>query len=59
MHWVGFEPTISASYRAKTVNDLDRSASVTGILSITARYNFEWKDFNIIVTLYLCLTLPY
>jgi hypothetical protein len=34
MPWVGFEPTIPASERAKTVHDLDRSAAVTGILSI-------------------------
>jgi hypothetical protein len=27
---VGFEPTITASERAKTVHALDRSASVTG-----------------------------
>jgi hypothetical protein len=30
MPWVGFEPTITASERAKTVNDLDRAATVTG-----------------------------
>jgi hypothetical protein len=32
---VGFEPTITASARANTVYDLDRSASVTGILVIS------------------------
>jgi hypothetical protein len=30
MPGVGFEPTISASKRAKTVHVLDRSATVTG-----------------------------
>jgi hypothetical protein len=30
MSWVGFEPTIAASERAKTVYALDRSATVTG-----------------------------
>jgi hypothetical protein len=30
MPWVGFEPKIPASERAKTVHDLDRSATVTG-----------------------------
>jgi hypothetical protein len=30
MHWVGFEPTIPASGRAKTVHALDRAANVTG-----------------------------
>jgi hypothetical protein len=30
MPWVGFEPTIAASERAKTVHGSDRSASVTG-----------------------------
>jgi hypothetical protein len=29
MLWVGFEPTISASERAKTVHALDGSATVT------------------------------
>jgi hypothetical protein len=31
---VGFEPTITASARAKTVHALDRSATVTGIIII-------------------------
>jgi hypothetical protein len=31
MPWVGFEPTVSASERAKTVHVLDRSATVTGM----------------------------
>jgi hypothetical protein len=30
MSWVGFEPTISASERTKTVHALDREATVTG-----------------------------
>jgi hypothetical protein len=30
MTWVGFEPTIAASERAKTVYALERSATVTG-----------------------------
>jgi hypothetical protein len=30
MPWVGFEPTIPASERAKTVHVLDFSATVTG-----------------------------
>jgi hypothetical protein len=32
---VGFEPTIPASERAKTVHALDRSATVTGALHST------------------------
>jgi hypothetical protein len=35
MPCVGFEPTIPASERAKTVHVLDRSATVTGLLYIT------------------------
>jgi hypothetical protein len=31
MPWVGFEPKIPASDRAKTVHALDRSATVTGL----------------------------
>jgi hypothetical protein len=31
MPWVGFEPTIPASERAKKVHDLDRAASMTGV----------------------------
>jgi hypothetical protein len=30
MPWVGFEPTVPASERAKTVHVLDLSATVTG-----------------------------
>jgi hypothetical protein len=32
MSWVGFEPTIQASERVKTVHALDRAATVTGCL---------------------------
>jgi hypothetical protein len=32
MPCVGIEPTIPASERAKTVHDLDRSATVTGTI---------------------------
>jgi hypothetical protein len=35
MPWVVFEPTIPASERAETVHALDRSATVTGISSIS------------------------
>jgi hypothetical protein len=35
MAWVGFEPTVPASERAKTVHALDRSATVTGECYIT------------------------
>jgi hypothetical protein len=31
MPWVGFEHTVPASERAKTVHALDRSATVTGM----------------------------
>jgi hypothetical protein len=31
MPWVGFEPTVPASERAKTVHALDRSSTVTGV----------------------------
>jgi hypothetical protein len=35
MPWVGFEPTIPASERAKTVHALDRAATVIGSYYIT------------------------
>jgi hypothetical protein len=38
MPWVGFEPTIPASERAKTVHALDRSATVTGRPALASRY---------------------
>jgi hypothetical protein len=37
MLWVGFEPTISASERAKTIHALDCSATVTGSQHFTVR----------------------
>jgi hypothetical protein len=46
MPWVGFEPTIPGSERAKTVHALDRSTTVTGVFPISDRkvafeINFE------------------
>jgi hypothetical protein len=38
MTWVGFEHTVPASERAKTVHALDRSATVTGIVTLTDYY---------------------
>jgi hypothetical protein len=35
MPWVGFDPTIPASERVKTVHALDRSATVTGIQTLS------------------------
>jgi hypothetical protein len=35
MLWVGFEPTIPASERAKTVHALDRSVTVTDTFMFT------------------------
>jgi hypothetical protein len=32
MPWLGFEPTIPASERAKTVHALDRTAAVNGVI---------------------------
>jgi hypothetical protein len=34
MPWVGFEPKIPGSERAKTVHALDRSATVTGFFAL-------------------------
>jgi hypothetical protein len=34
MPWVGFEPTIPTSERAKAVHALDRAATVTGIVKL-------------------------
>jgi hypothetical protein len=34
MPYVGFEPTITGSERAKAVHALDRSATVTGFVTI-------------------------
>jgi hypothetical protein len=41
MPWVGFEPTIAASERAKTVHALDRSTTVTGHSTHLLRKNFS------------------
>jgi hypothetical protein len=41
MPWVGFEPTIPASERAKTVQALDRTATVTGIGRFTIK-NYDY-----------------
>jgi hypothetical protein len=41
MPCVGFEPTIPASERAKTVHGLDRSATVTGMLLLLIVRNYE------------------
>jgi hypothetical protein len=42
MPWVGFEHTIPASERAKTVHALDRSATVAGIQIPLARPKEKW-----------------
>jgi hypothetical protein len=42
---VGFEPTIPASERAKTVHALDRSATVTGFNSLTGERNEKKLKF--------------
>jgi hypothetical protein len=45
MTWVGFEPKIPASERAKTVHALDRSATVTGVYLIksTKLWTMSWE----------------
>jgi hypothetical protein len=43
MSWAGFEPTIPASKRAKTVNALDRAATVTGRVDMLVINNF-WRE---------------
>jgi hypothetical protein len=51
MPGVGFETTIPAFERAKTVYDLDRAATVIGCISITEgkynKINLYKMDFNI------------
>jgi hypothetical protein len=44
MPWMGFEPRVPASARAKTVHVLDRSATVTGRseLFIAIKSFLEW-----------------
>jgi hypothetical protein len=41
MPWVGFETTVPASTRVKTVHALDRSATVTG------EFNFRGRKYNL------------
>jgi hypothetical protein len=41
MLWVGFEPTIPASERAKTVHTLDRAATVTGFIEHLTERNYK------------------
>jgi hypothetical protein len=46
MPWVGFEPTIPASERAKAVHAWDRAAAVTGTVDTTTENNqFNWVWF--------------
>jgi hypothetical protein len=40
MPWLGFETTIPASERAKTVHALERSATVTSLRYITPAQQF-------------------
>jgi hypothetical protein len=42
MPWVEFESTIPASERAKTVHILDRSATVTGLETLTIIIHKLW-----------------
>jgi hypothetical protein len=60
MSYMGFEPTIPASERAKTVHALDRSATVTGHIYATTHYlcwlfrlkfNYEIINFPFIMAL--------
>jgi hypothetical protein len=49
MPWVGFEHTIPASERAKTVHTLDRSATVTGsVKELLLRNPKKWKPDSLI-----------
>jgi hypothetical protein len=49
MPWVGFEPTIPATKRVKTVHALDRAATVTGLLTYIIlfkswpRHRLDWS----------------
>jgi hypothetical protein len=48
MPCVGFEPTIQASEREKTVHALDRSATVTGkLLYASPETSIEEKDVKL------------
>jgi hypothetical protein len=58
MPWVGFEPTIPAFERAKTVHALDRAATVTGISAINVLQSgmkARMKSGNSIVVAYICM----
>jgi hypothetical protein len=46
MSWVGFEPTISAFERPKTVYVLDRAATVIGFMSCLTRGKCEACNFT-------------
>jgi hypothetical protein len=56
---IGFEATIPASKRAKTVHPLDHLATVTGII-ILARKNMKLFSFICIkVSNFICICLHY
>jgi hypothetical protein len=44
---VGFEPTIPAFERAKTVHALDRAATVIGIASSSVEIKIVWRLISI------------
>jgi hypothetical protein len=48
MPWVGFEPTIPASERAKTVHALDRAAIVTDTSRIYVKKNYLIFLINVV-----------
>jgi hypothetical protein len=50
---VGFETTITASERAKTVHDLDRSATVTGLRTLEHTEKTIQLSFNDEITIYV------
>jgi hypothetical protein len=52
MPWVGFEPKITASERAKTVHALDRSATVTGAGNTCIIYEIYNDDVITCVTIW-------
>jgi hypothetical protein len=45
MPWVEFEPTIPAFERAKTLNALDRAATVIGSLCLLFLYSYEIRNY--------------
>jgi hypothetical protein len=64
MPWVGFEPTIPASERSKTVHALERSATVTGLIKFTQtkiwltykeKARSEWSKYLCGKSILLCL----